>query len=966
MHHALTRVARLVGIASALAVCAGLLPHAIAPAHAAGRGGEEARDGQAAIPPFQMVVARLDTIDVSASASFANAVRYYEEGRRSVGLGVLVSAGSVALGLERLGAGAGDYHLAVDALIGRAFIMFGDEATARPWLESALAEGEGLTRSDAELSGILRDLAWLASRRGDTEIAEVYRRRANVCPLKCGADIIWRVSLDAGTFREAANEALGKDKAAEDIWAAMLADGDAFIRRTVVPGSRLLAELLRYESTISPAADRPARMAEAIALFRANGVPEEDLWSDRVELISFLGRAGETEAAVAAAGELIAELVERPAGDPFDGRARRAAADAADRRFQALKAAAPDRAALAFRQAVDLAIRALLGPNVSARDLRITDLVAAGVDAGFDADARRLARLLLAFEPGSDDLPGHLLTLAERAGDAAEAGRLRPLISPTADDARTRALSRYGDDGAELAATYPDVVPTFESTEEDYADGGGYSDLRLAAGIGAATVGLGDAGTGDDRIAADVVLARFFMVRGGLDEARRLLLGALDRIAASGRGDAFAASVLRDLARLARRAGDEVGAAAYEGRAAACRLPCADDLMANFAGDVAVAVRAAGSFSDRVKAAESEAAAADAVAATDTVFAAFPDLALAVFQINASSFASTRPWEAIDFYQRILDLGQASGADIYGARLSLATLLLQVNEFDRLVAFIDSFRGDAVGADFPIEFARLRARGLWHAGAPAARAAYADIVAATTPGNGRADVLKDLIDGRYADLVEAYADIMLVDDAGREEPLVAKAWLAAVDGRFDDAANLLAGIRAPRLVTALQRAHYLQTAGRAGEAAALRASLDIEAWATAPRDFSLDPPAVREIIDLRDYGAYEGAAEGARRMAREYDFTGADRLRLDYRDAQILWQIAYSLARGGEAQQAFSLMKTAAETAARISFETAGGANGGSLQLLRRDRYNYLLFVDIAWAWTTGVPPQSMTMSSRY
>jgi len=58
-------------------------------------------------------------------------------------------------------------------------------------------------------------------------------------------------------------------------------------------------------------------------------------------------------------------------------------------------------------------------------------------------------------------------------------------------------------------------------------------------------------------------------------------------------------------------------------------------------------------------------------------------------------------------------------------------------------------------------------------------------------------------------------------------------------------------------------------------------------------------------------------------------------------------------------------MKEAASIAARLSFADANDTDGGSLQLLRRDKFRYLLFVDIAWAAASGLPPDSMTGSSR-
>lgn len=120
---------------------------------------------------------------------------------------------------------------------------------------------------------------------------------------------------------------------------------------------------------------------------------------------------------------------------------------------------------------------------------------------------------------------------------------------------------------------------------------------------------------------------------------------------------------------------------------------------------------------------------------------------------------------------------------------------------------------------------------------------------------------------------------------------------------------------------------------------------------------------IRDLINLRDSGYFE-AAEMAMRghstLARAAEINGT------YVDAQTLWQMAFTFARVGEANEAFDLMNRAARLAANLSFEGAGGANGGTLQLLERDRWRYLLFVDIAWAAVLGQAPETMSVVSRY
>jgi hypothetical protein len=120
---------------------------------------------------------------------------------------------------------------------------------------------------------------------------------------------------------------------------------------------------------------------------------------------------------------------------------------------------------------------------------------------------------------------------------------------------------------------------------------------------------------------------------------------------------------------------------------------------------------------------------------------------------------------------------------------------------------------------------------------------------------------------------------------------------------------------------------------------------------------------IRGVIEMRDTGNYEAAAQyikNIRWVAVAAEANG------EYIDAQTLWQMAFTFARVGEADIAFDLMDRAARIAARLSFDGAGGAGGGTLQLLERDRGRYLSFVDIAWAALSGQAPQDMLVVSRY
>lgn len=127
--------------------------------------------------------------------------------------------------------------------------------------------------------------------------------------------------------------------------------------------------------------------------------------------------------------------------------------------------------------------------------------------------------------------------------------------------------------------------------------------------------------------------------------------------------------------------------------------------------------------------------------------------------------------------------------------------------------------------------------------------------------------------------------------------------------------------------------------------------------------FSDSYDLIRDIIEFRDQGNYDGAARML--MDRRYVAVGAVD-RGQYVDAQALWQMSLTFLRAGETGLAFKLMDKAARIAARLSVQGAGGAGGGTLQLLERDRWRYLLFVDIAWAAATGATPDKLLVVSRY
>ena len=167
------------------------------------------------------------------------------------------------------------------------------------------------------------------------------------------------------------------------------------------------------------------------------------------------------------------------------------------------------------------------------------------------------------------------------------------------------------------------------------------------------------------------------------------------------------------------------------------------------------------------------------------------------------------------------------------------------------------------------------------------------------------------------------------------------------------------------------------------EAAYARAGGDLE---TAERLMAPYPPRSFDIPDIGEplppFNLFEGTRPpfaGAidMRDAGNHDYAAwilADELRYvptfaeegDYQSAQWLWQVAFTLAIGGQPGAAFEVMSRAAAIAAGLSFADPTGEAGGSLQLLQRDNWRYLLFVDIAWAAAKGRPTEALMVVSDY
>ena len=541
-------------------------------------------------------------------------------------------------------------------------------------------------------------------------------------------------------------------------------------------------------------------------------------------------------------------------------------------------------------------------------------------------------------------------------------------------DKRSIVLSYLADSfQVSFAVTIPSIPGSFSPN-----DGIAEELTRLG---GAFRVGMERAGTPEDQAIADALFGRGLLnsVDRG-DEAREFLETALSALQSRGWDDRRASSILRDLATLALLDGDPVASAAYLRRADICPIPCEDDGLFRFYYDTVSAAKrevyaafgeSSGAF--RIARALGE----DKLAFAETSFGPDSGEAIKAQLELASVLERDRPWDALATFQRALELARAKsgpGDRHFGIRWSIANLLLLAGDYHRLAGFSAEIVEDALAdkaSATAAAAARLRARALWHLRDPDARGAYGDAVDLILPedsdfadfDDGHRELLRDLLDAGYGAEAVRIADKILATHPEDSDALYAKARVAAWSGDFDEAANLIARLAERSEVAALQRAVYLDKAGRAIEATALRVQ--------APLIASGEPPARSIAGDLfrrinpRDVGAAEGAAQAVRAFIDRTGITEQMLHRGSYRDAQHLWQVAYTLVRGGEYEGSFRLMKEAASIAARLSFADANDTDGGSLQLLRRDKFRYLLFVDIAWAATSGLPPDSMTGSSR-
>jgi hypothetical protein len=289
-----------------------------------------------------------------------------------------------------------------------------------------------------------------------------------------------------------------------------------------------------------------------------------------------------------------------------------------------------------------------------------------------------------------------------------------------------------------------------------------------------------------------------------------------------------------------------------------------------------------------------------------------------------------------------------------------------------------------------LTFRRILARAQLRSGDRMAAADYTvitDLAVDVLAGNAQADGFDQIVIEATKLLLDAMdstnvtASLRLVD-AILEHENTADNWsrrarLLHRSGDSAGAAAILRNLRGldwitedQRQVYLVQEAAYARAAGDAAVADALLSTLPAADFALPETGVPLPdtgygpwPPGILAAIDQGDAGNHEGAAHA---MAAQLQYVPTLAERGTYADAQILWQVAYTLARGGHPAEAFPIMTRAAAIAAALSFADPTGVDGGTLQLLQRDNVRYLLFIDIAWAAARGVTPEEMMVFSRY
>ena len=472
--------------------------------------------------------------------------------------------------------------------------------------------------------------------------------------------------------------------------------------------------------------------------------------------------------------------------------------------------------------------------------------------------------------------------------------------------------------------------------------------------------------------------------------ARPLLETAIARAAKAGWRDAEMRTALHDLSIVVRPT-DAAGSAALAKRADVCPRPCAKDRPTRLYAQGRAAFVATGATSADVPLAErlttwkiARPWIHETLGGGSLWYAHFTDAL-------ASGFEEARPFTAVEIARE--RLGSAEDPAVRADRLTeLHRLLRKAGDYreaaDRAHELVE-VRTSLGQTTQALEARHDEAMALDRLGDPEGRRRLEAVAPELVALYGRAgdvgelkDLARDLVASRL--WREADAALAALDPHAdglwgsgqylRASALAGRARIAMREGRLADAKALLerADAAAPKfppdepgvmqIGLMVERAALAAAEGRAAAAGKLRA----EAEAAVAHRSDEEPPSFvfGAMLTLRDLGGVDGAGAIAEIHGATIDEEVSDHP--GYETAQNLWQVAYSLALAGRQEAAFKRMSRAAAIAVARSFDSVDDTDGGSLQLMRRDRWRYLLFVDIAWGAARGEAPSEMTVPSRY
>ncbi|WP_176527119.1 hypothetical protein, partial [Pelagimonas varians] len=505
-----------------------------------------------------------------------------------------------------------------------------------------------------------------------------------------------------------------------------------------------------------------------------------------------------------------------------------------------------------------------------------------------------------------------------------------------------------------------------------------------------------------DALVAQVFKARLVLKDGDAARALEMFSAVLADARGQGFSDARLHAILMDQWAAAVLAGEPDVAAQARAATAACRVEkCGADITARLAGRYQVLPKTV--YPSSLQGTKQ--------AAADAFFReVFPGDFLKLADLYSNGGSERRPMDGarnhmtgFAFAEQVPDLPVADLAQRAERAMSALIRAGKYRQASDIGARTEARATQALAVgDLSAYFYQKWARASFRLGDAAARAYYRRAVVKMLAAperdlrwfNQAEDLALDLLDTGYDDSLLALID-------GRADKADMRARVLFRQGKAEEAAQVYRGFRlraeaelsgknsidtpaiyaqsAKLRAIAVQEAHYLAAAGDVQGADAMRALGRTADWPTPWPDLDAPMPAglqarftqetqgfggsmglIRPMFELRDTGNYQGAAVWMRDMA--WVAQGADQSG-SYLDAQTLWQMAFTFARAGDMARAFDLMDRAARIAARLSFE---GAGEGTLQLLERDRWRYLLFVDIAWGAVTGRVPEQMLVVSRY